>query len=114
MVSSLHCEQTSGGREVVLVCCPSDSGGGLWAGRFNGKIYAYILNEQNSMTLIGTYQLNNSFFAYSNMVQLPDGTVGVLYENDCIIYPAGKYAGRASHITYTNVDIEKAFGIVFD
>ena len=114
MVSSLHCEQTSGGREVVLVCCPSDSAGGLWAGRFNGKIYAYILDKQNSMTLIGTYQLNNSFFAYSNMVQLPDGTVGVLYENDCISYPAGKYAGRASHITYTNVDIEKAFGIVFD
>ena len=114
MVSSLRCAKVSKGREVVLVCCPSDSGGGLWAGRFKGKIYAYALDEQNRMTLIGKQQLNDSFFAYSNMVQLPNGTIGVLYEDDCISYPAGRYAGKASHITYTNVDLEKTLGIVFD
>lgn len=114
MVSSLRCSGTCGGREVILVCCPSDSDGGLWAGRFRGKIYAYLLNEDHSMTLHGTYPLNDGFFAYSNMAQLPDGSIGILYEDDCISYRAGDYEGKASHITFTTVDMQKAFGIIFD
>ena len=114
MVSSLRCTGTWKGREVVLVCCPSDNNGGLWAGRFNGKIYAYTLDEENRMTLIGTHQLNEGFFAYSNMAQLPDGAVGVVYEDDCISYPAGRYEGKASHISYTNVDIKEVFWVEFD
>ena len=114
MVSSLKCRGTCGGREAVLVCCPSDSGGGLWAGRFNGKIYAFTLDEENRMALLGTHPLNCGFFAYSNMVQLPNGTVGVLYEDDCISYRAGNYEGKASHITYTGVDLKTAFGMEFD
>ena len=114
MVSSLRCAGTYEGREVILVCCPSDSGGGLWSGRFNGRIYAYALDEENRMTLIGKHPLNEGFFAYSNMTQLPDGRVGVLYEDDCISYRAGSYEGKASHITYTTVDLKEAFGIEFD
>lgn len=114
MVSSLRCAGTWKGREVVLVCCPSDSGGGLWSGRFNGRIYAYALDDENRMTLIGKHPLNKGFFAYSNMAQLPDGRVGVLYEDDCISYRAGNYEGKASHITYTTVDLKEAFGIEFD
>ena len=114
MVSSLRCAGTWKGREVVLVCCPSDSGGGLWSGRFNGRIYAYALDEENRMTLIGKHPLNKGFFAYSNMAQLPDGRVGVLYEDDCISYRAGSYEGKASHITYTTVALKEAFGIEFD
>lgn len=114
MVSSLCLRGTCGGREAVLVCCPSDSCGGLWSGRFNGKIYAYLVNEDRGMELWGIYQLNRGFFAYSNMAQLPDGTIGVLYEDDCISYRAGNYKGKASRITYTNVDLKKAFGLQFD
>lgn len=114
MVSSLRCSKTYGGREVVLVCCPSDSSGGLWAGRFRGKIYAYALDETNAMTLIGTHQLNDGFFAYSNMAQLPDGRVGVLYEDDCMSYAAGNHYGKSSHISYKNINVEDAFGISFD
>ena len=114
MVSSLRCAGTWKGREVVLVCCPSDSGGGLWSGRFNGRIYAYALDEENRMTLIGKQPLNEGFFAYSNMAQLPDGRVGVLYEDDCISYRAGSYEGKASHITHMTVDLKEAFGIEFD
>lgn len=114
MVSSLRCSRTCKGREVILVCCPSDSDGGLWAGRFRGKIYAYLLNEDQSMNLYGIYQLNDSFFAYSNMAQLPDGRIGILYENDCISYRAGNYEGKASHITFTKVDLKNALGIEFD
>jgi len=114
MVSSLRCAGTWKGREVVLVCCPSDSGGCLWSGRFNGRIYAYALDDENRMVLIGKHPLNKGFFAYSNMAQLPDGRVGVLYEDDCISYRAGSYEGKASHITYTTVDLKEAFGIEFD
>lgn len=114
MVSALRCQRTCGGREVILVCCPSDSDGGLWAGRFNGKIYGYLVDEDRSMRLIGTHLLNDSFFAYSNMAQLSDGTLGVLYEDDCISYRAGNYEGKASHITFKKVDLQEAFGITFD
>lgn len=114
MVSSLRYSRTHQGREVVLVCCPSDSSGGLWAGRFRGKIYAYALDERNAMTLIGTHQLGDSFFAYSNMAQLPDGTLAVLYEDDCSSYAAGNYYGKASHITYANINLEDVLDITFD
>lgn len=114
MVSSLRLDRTCGGREAVLVCCPSDSGGGLWSGRFKGKIYAYLVNGDRTMELVGTHSLNRGLFAYSNMAQLPDGTLGVLYEDDCISYRAGNYEGRASHITYANVDLKEAFGLRFD
>ena len=114
MVSSLLYSKTYGGKDVVLVCCPSKSSGGTWAGRFNGKIYAFTLDSSNNMTLLGSYQINNSFFAYSNMVELSDGTVGLLYEDDCISYAAGSYYGNASHISYMNVDLESALGITFD
>lgn len=114
MVSSLRCTKKWMGKEVVLVCCPSDSNGGMWAGRFDGCVYAFTLNEANRMTLIGTHRLNKGFFAYSSMAQLPDGKIGVLYEDDCISYRAGSYEGKASHITYTTVDLATAFGIIFD
>ena len=114
MVSSLRCAGTCNGREVVLVCCPSDAAGGLWAGRFRGKLYAFALDGHNRMELMGTHQLNEGFFAYSNMAQLPDGTLALLYEDDCISYRAGQYEGQASHITYTHVNLEETFGICCD
>ena len=114
MISSLRLAGTYKGREVVLVCCPSDCGGGMWSGRFRGKVYAYTLDTGNRMTLLGTHQINDSFFAYSNMAQLPDGNVGILYEDDCISYRAGGYEGKASHITYCHLDLKAAFGITLD
>ena len=103
MVSAHRCWEA--GREVILVCCPSDAAGGLWAGRFNGMIYAYELDAEKNMIFLGNYQLNHGFFAYSSMAQNPDGILGVLYEDDCISYRAGNYEGTASHITFRKVDI---------
>ena len=114
MVSAHKCIDTCGGQEVILVCCPSDATGGMWAGRFGGTIYAYELDEKNNMTLLGTHRLNHGFFAYSGMAQQPDGTLGVLFEDDCISYQAGHYEGLASHITFCKLDIQEAFGITFD
>ena len=103
MVSAHRCWEA--GREVILVCCPSDAAGGLWAGRFNGMIYAYELDTEKNMIFLGNYRLNHGFFAYSSMAQNPDGILGVLYEDDCISYRAGNYEGTASHITFRKVDI---------
>ncbi len=116
MVSSVHYSKTYQGKEVVLVCCPSKPGSGDWNGRFNGKIHMFTLDGNNAMALVGSYALNgeSEFFAYSNMAEKVDGTIAVLYEDDCIRYNAGNYTGNASHITYTSVNLETALGIKFD
>ena len=103
MISSLHYSRTIDNKEAVLVCCPSKSSGGTWAGRFNGKIYVFTLDGSDNMTLAYSYQVNSSFFAYSAMAELSDGSIGLLYEDDCISYAAGSYYGSKSHITYTNL-----------
>lgn len=105
MVSAIKYSRTINGKEAVFVCCPSDSSGGCWAGRFNGKIYVFTLDDSNAMTLAGSYQINDSFFAYSNMTECADGSIDLLYEDDCISYTAGSYDGIASHITYKNLPI---------
>lgn len=116
MVSSLHYSRTLGGKEVVLVCCPAKPDSGDWNGRFNGKIFVFTLDENNAMTLEGSHALNGEteFFAYSNMAEMDDGTLAVLYEGDCISYSAGNYTGSASHIIFTTVNLETALGISFD
>ncbi|MBQ8833658.1 MAG: cell wall-binding repeat-containing protein [Oscillospiraceae bacterium] len=105
MVSSLHYSKLIDGKEAVLVCCPSYADGGTWGGRFNGKIYVFTLDDKNAMTLLKSYQVNNNFFAYSNMAELSDGSIGLLYEDDCISYSAGNHTGTASHITYTKLSM---------
>lgn len=97
MISALRVSR--GGREYLLTCCPSDAAGGDWAGRFNGKVYLFSLDENCGMHPEKTLQLNDSFFAYSSMAELPDG-IGILYEDDCIAYRAGGYTGSCSHITW--------------
>lgn len=116
MVSSLHYSRTLEGKEVVLVCCPAKPGSGAWNGRFNGKIFVFTLDENNAMTLVNSHALNGEteFFAYSNMAEMDDGTIAVLYEDDCISYSAGNYTGTRSHITFTTVDLEEVLGKTFD
>lgn len=116
MVSAIKYSKTINGKEVVLVCCPSVSNKGEWAGRFNGKIYAFTLDDNNAMTLLNSYQINESFFAYSNMTERADGSIDLLYEDDCISYAAGNYYGNRSHISYKNVPIASIVGenVVFD
>ena len=114
MVSSLLYSGTYRGKDVVLVCCPSDSTGGVWNGRFNGKIYAFALDQNNNMTKIGEHQINNAFFAYSGMAEFPDGTIGLLYEDGCLNYQNASRGPGYAHIAYTRVDLEKTMGITFD
>lgn len=102
MISAIRLRRTR--QETILVCCPSDSEGGMWAGRFNGKIHVFSLDEQNNMTLESAYQLNEGFFAYSNMSERADGSIDILYEDDCISYRAGNHFGKRSQIVYRHLE----------
>lgn len=100
MISALAWSEKIDGKEAVLVSCPSVVG--RWDGRFNGKIHIFTLDGENRMTLVGTYEVNgqteNEFFAYSCMAELPDGSIGLLYEDSCI-----HYQGKAQGVGYSRV-----------
>ncbi len=102
MISVVKCLKKINDKDVILVSCPSDATGGMWGGRFRGKIYMFTLDVQNKMTLEREYPINEGFFAYSCMTQRSDGSVHLLYEDDCISYRAGNHEGVCSHITYRN------------
>ena len=116
MVSSLLYSKTYGGKPVVLVCCPSMPDSGQWNGRKNGMIHMFTLDSSNNMSYVSAYAVNGTgdFFAYSDMAELSDGTIGLLYEDDCISYAAGNHYGEASHIAYKNVNLETALNVTFD
>ena len=59
---------------AVMVAAPSGKG------RANGKIFTFLLDENNNMELKYVYSVNNGEYAYSCMTELDDGSVGLLYE----------------------------------
>lgn len=67
------------GKDAILVGMPGGSG------RANGKIYTFLVNndENKTLTLRNIYSVPNSSscYAYSCMSELPDGTIGLLWEN---------------------------------
>ena len=62
------------GKTAVMVACPSGKK------RTAGKIYTFLLNDDNTMDCAYSYRINFSDFAYSCMDELPDGSMGILYE----------------------------------
>ena len=109
MVSVTKYSKTLKGKEILLVSCPSESSGGTWGGRFHGKIYVFSLDDKNQMYLEDSYPIYEGFFAYSCMAEREDGSIDVLFEDDCISYPAGNYCGVCSHIKYINMKIPLFF-----
>lgn len=111
MVSSMLYSKTLGGKPVILVTCPTSS-----SGRYNGKMHLFTLNDNNTMNYVDAYEINgaSNFFAYSDMAELADGTIALLYEDDCKYYNWTDGQTHASHITYTTVDLEDVLDIEFD
>ena len=109
MVSVIKYSKTIRDKEVLLVSCPSDSKGGVWAGRFAGKIYIFLLEDNKEMNLVGCCPINEGFFAYSSMSEWKDGSIDLLYEDDCIYYEAAHYHGECSHINYVNISAKQLF-----
>lgn len=109
MVSALAYSKKVDGKNAVLVCCPSVVG--TWDGRYNGKIYTFLLDDENNMALTYTYAVNGTeekeFFAYSCMAQLPDGSIGLLYEDSCIHYLGRAHGVGQSRVVYRKIAMEE-------
>ena len=121
-LSAISYSKTVGGKQVILVSCPTgpneagsaDSNGGY---RTNGKIFTFTVGSNNEMTLKNstnvtsgaTTALNGStytevagFFAYSCLTELKDGSVAILYENNQNGWGSGDgYYYTMNYKTYT-------------
>lgn len=77
------------GKTAILFAAPSGTG------RDSGKIFVGLVQDDGKLDWKYNYSINGSaYYAYSCLTVLPDGTIGLLYEN----------AGAA--ITYVDFDIE--------
>lgn len=81
------------GKMAILVACPGNP-----AGRRDGKVFTFLLNDDNTLTLAYTYAVDsggpNQYYEYSCLTELKDGSVGLLYE-----YNAGRINYDAFDIT---------------
>lgn len=77
------------GKMAVMVGCPSGNK------RTSGKIFTFLVNEDNTMTPSYAYRINVGDFAYSCMDELHDGSVGILYE------------ARPGTMKYKNITVEE-------
>ncbi|MGE9942103.1 sialidase family protein [Bariatricus sp. SGI.161] len=89
-ISAIKYSKTVGGKEVILVSCPTgrDSSGSANSSaseRLNGKIFVGYVNSDNTMSWQSDKAVsvtsNNSQFMYSCLTELSDGKVAILYEN---------------------------------
>ena len=90
----VYSKKTSDGKQVLLVSASNNSDG-----RYNGRVFAFTLDDSNNMTLVNTYEVNNSGFSYSCMTELADGDIGLLFEN-----------WDSGGITYEKLDIDDVTG----
>ena len=83
------------GKEAILVAVPQGPGG-----RKNGIITMFLVNDDKTLTVKNIYSVPDSSrtYMYSCMSELPDGTVGLLWEN------------LDGYIRYDNFDIGLLMG----
>ena len=74
-VSAIRHSETIDGKIVVFVACPGGSG------RANGKVFTFLVDEDNSMELYNTYSVNSGYYAYSCITELNNGNLGLLWED---------------------------------
>lgn len=77
-VTALSYSKKINGKQAILVACPTNSGS-----RSDGKIFTYLVEDDNTMTLLSAFpvpQTKNNLFNYSCLTELQDGTVGLLWE----------------------------------
>lgn len=73
-LSALTYTDSRTGCRYVLISCPGTKG------RRDGVILAFALHKDNSMELKKRFAFHQGFFAYSCMTVLPDGDIGLLWE----------------------------------
>ncbi|MFG6374128.1 MAG: Ig-like domain-containing protein, partial [Oscillospiraceae bacterium] len=71
------------GKDIILVSTATSPGTAAGYQRKGGKIYAFELKSDKTMELVSTYTVNNTdnWFGYSSMTELPNGDIGLIYEN---------------------------------
>ncbi|MBQ8856672.1 MAG: discoidin domain-containing protein, partial [Lachnospiraceae bacterium] len=92
-VTAIRHSETIDGKMVVMVACPGGSG------RANGKIFTFLVDEDNSMELYNTFAVNTGAYAYSCMTEVSNGNVGLLWE----------YQGAA--MRYDEFSFEEVIGL---
>lgn len=85
-LSTLTYSQLIDGCPAILLSAPTSD-------RTNGKIFVGLVQQDGSINWAYTYQVNDGTFQYSDLAELSDGSIGLLYES-----------GDAA-ITYTNLQI---------
>lgn len=78
-VTALSYSKKIDGKQVILVACPTNG-----SRRSDGKIFTYLVEKDKSMTLFGEFEIpqkRNTLYNYSCLTELPDGSVGLLWES---------------------------------
>ena len=76
-LSAIMYKHTYGGKQWIFLSTPT-------AGdkkRENGVIHGFVLEDDGSMTLVGSYEVKEGYFAYSCLTELNDGHLAILYES---------------------------------
>lgn len=122
-ISAISYSKTVGGKQVILVSCPTGSGSSgssssSASARLNGKIFVGLVNSDNTMDWsVGTSVSLNSqhsstnYFMYSCLTELSDGSVAILYEDNESAWGTGD--GYYYQMTYATV-AASSFGLTFD
>lgn len=85
-LSTLTYSKTIDGYPAILLSAPT-------SGRTTGKIFVGLVQDNGSINWKYTYGVNSGTYAYSDLAELSDGSIGLLYEN------------ASGSITYTNLAI---------
>lgn len=79
-LSSIRLEKTQYlGKPVVLVSTAGRVPSNSWD-RYDGRIHVMTLEQDNSLKLVKTYEVNNDWYGYSCLSELANGDIGLLYE----------------------------------
>ena len=89
MVSFINLSGTIGGKPAVACSFACSS-----SGRANGAVRTGIIQDDGSIVWGAKYRVNKGFYAYSCLTELPDGNLGLLYEDE------------PSHISYMVLKID--------
>lgn len=84
MVSLMETTRKINGKQMILC-----SAGGSLLARADGVLRVGLTEDNGDIDWISIYHLNQGFFAYSCLTELPDGNFAVFYEDE------------AAHLKYT-------------
>ena len=77
MSSFINTSKTIDGKKVILGSYPSN-----FLDRADGVIRVGLVNENNDIEWISTYNVTDGFYAYSCLTELSDGNIALLYEDE--------------------------------